>query len=154
MIQRIQTVYLLLAALASLACLMMPVGSYTLISDSARVATEYNLWLAFADGSHSMAPWPLFAVLVVETALTVYAIFAYHNRIAQARLCAFAALLVVGWGILYAVEALAVGCGVQGARFAPTWQAALPVAAFVLTLLARRAVLADERLVRAADRIR
>lgn len=153
MIQRIQTVYLLLAVVASICCLSMPVGTYA-GSDGALVATAFNLWLTLEEGGHAFAPWPLFAVLLVQAVLAAYAIFGYANRRAQARLCAFDALLVVGWYIVFAVEALAVGCGVGETRFVPSWQCALPLVSLVFTLLARRAILADERLVRAADRIR
>lgn len=152
MIQRIQTVYLLLAAVAGLLCLCLPIGEY--VAGGERVATVFNLWLAFDGGARTFAPWPLFAVLVLATALAAYAIFGYRNRRAQARLCAFAVLLVVGWYALFAVEALAVGCGVAGARFTPTWQCALPFCTLVALLFARNRILADEKLVRAADRIR
>lgn len=153
MLQRIQSIYLLLAAIASVACLMMPVGHY-MLNGTEQVATVFNLWLTLAVGGHSFVVWPLMAVLTLQSVLTLYAIFMYGNRIAQARMCAFGMLMVVGWYVIYAVEALAIGCGVAEATFSPSWQAALPVASLVLTFLARRAILADERLVRAADRIR
>ncbi|MBR0527847.1 MAG: DUF4293 family protein, partial [Prevotella sp.] len=38
--------------------------------------------------------------------------------------------------------------------FRPTWPAVLPIIAFILYVMARRAINADERLVRSMDRIR
>lgn len=153
MLQRIQSVYLFLAAVATVVCLCLPVGTYAAV-EGVCVATEYNLWLSFADGGHSLTVWPLFVVLVLEAALSLYAIFCYHNRMAQARLCVFGSLLVIGWYAVYAVMGLAMGCGIEGASFSPSWEAVLPAVSFALLLLARRAIMADERLVRAADRIR
>lgn len=153
MLQRIQSVYLFLAAIATVVCLCLPVGYYA-DGEGMRVATEYNLWLAFAEGGHALTVWPLFVVLALQAALSLYAIFCYHNRIAQSRLCVFGSLLTVGWYAVYAVLGLAMGCGVDGTSFSPSWEAVLPAVSLVLLLLARRSIMADERLVRAADRIR
>lgn len=157
MIQRIQTIYLLIAVVLSVICMFMPLGEF--VVDGLPVAREYNLWLLVVDGASThhftFATSPMFAVLLVSSALGCYAVFAFRNRLAQARLCMFGALLIVGWYILYAVYSRILG-GTDGqiAEFSPSWAAVLPALSLVFLLLARRAIMADERLVRAADRIR
>lgn len=154
MIQRIQSVYLLIAAICSVVCLSLPVGRY--VSDGLLSATMYNLWIVSADASgRSFASAPLFVILLLSAALQVYTIFMYGNRKLQMRLCSFSALLVVGWYIVYAVMSMLYGGDAAAkAEFSPAISGALPAVSVILTVMARMAIRADERLVRAADRIR
>lgn len=119
MIQRIQTLYLLAAAVLSIvsACL---------------------LW----------GEWLLLAVLFISAALGIYTIFGYNNRKSQMKLCTFNILLLVGWFVLYIVlSQLALVAVFQ-------WSALLPALSLLCYFLARRGIDHDEKLVRAADRIR
>lgn len=149
MIQRKQTIYLLIAVVLGLICLCSPIGRFG--GESLNTAVEYNLWLANqVTGQKFFSTWPLFAILVLSTALGICSIFMYHNRISQSRICTFAIMLLVGWYLVYAVLSKLLGMGV----FTPSWQAFLPALSIVLYFMSRKAILADERLVRAADRIR
>ena len=134
----------------------MPVGVFT-YDELAHVGiitiNEYNLCLV-TDDIVEYTTWPMFAVLVPSAALGVYSIFAYGNRRAQARFCVFNALLLVGWYVLYAVCSRVCSTGNGIFEFRPTVFAAFPCVALILYMMARRAILADEALVRAADRIR
>lgn len=148
MIQRIQSVYLLLAALACLACLCMQVGTFQL--DNGASMREFNLWILQADGSRSFISAPLFVILVPTVALCVYTIFIYNNRKMQARFANFVLLLLVGWYVVYAALLLTV----PAEGFSLEWPALLPLVAMILCKLAHCGIMHDERLVRAADRIR
>jgi hypothetical protein len=65
-------------------------------------------------------------------------------------------LLVLGWYILFAVFSQTLGnvADMIDLTFRPEIAAALPCVSTILYLMARHAILADEKLVRAADRIR
>ena len=152
MIQRIQTIYLLAAAVVAVVCLCLPVGTYG--SGGLVVSKAYNLWIASPNGLRDFSVWPLFAVLAFVAAISLYAIFVYSNRIVQARFCMFGMLLLLGWYILFFVLSRFVTVGEGATEFTPSLTCALPVVSMVLIFLARRAILADEKLVRAADRIR
>jgi len=120
----------------------------------AEVARVYNLWYT-ALGKHHFDTWPLMAILLPTAALATYTIFIYHNRKAQALFCLLNALLIVGWYICYFVVGHIVGDKAWGAfDFKPTWPAVLPAVSLILHLMARHAILADEKLVRSLDRIR
>lgn len=149
MIQRKQTLFLLAALIATVVCLCMPVATF-LPQGLGASQPMYNLWVVEGSGNHNFAPWPLFAVLLFTTPINVMAIFGYKNRRQQARLCTVCIGLIVGWYIAYAFLSQVLDFG----TFKVTWQAALPFVAFVCYYLARRGILADEALVRAADRIR
>lgn len=151
MIQRIQSVYMLIAVIVNIVCLCMQIGTFT--ADGMVTAHVYNLWTVNAtDGSRIFNTWPLFAILVLSSAFGLFTIFMYRNRITQARFCTFNSLLIVGWYILYAVLAHVLASDEQS--FCPAFASVLPVVSLIGFILARRGIIADERLVKAADRIR
>ena len=149
MIQRKQTVFLIIALLFTVACLCMPVGSLS-FDKMGSDAIVYNLWVA-ADAGKTFTVWPLFAILLLSCPLNVLTIFMYNNRKLQSKLCLVNALLMIVWAILLAVflQTLA-----TDASFHVAFGSAFPIVSFILYVMAKAGVDADERLVRAADRIR
>jgi len=93
--------------------------------------------------------WQLFALQMLASAVSLYTIFLYKRRKVQANLCLVSILACLAWYVLLAVQIH------QGAlpEQLPL-VAALPMVAAILCFIARKAILADEKLVRAADRIR
>ena len=155
MIQRIQTVYMLLAVVLSVLCLCMQIGTFS--AAGLEVLSAYNLWCVDPMGAHHFNTWPLFAVLVLTAAVGFLNIFLYRNRKVQARVLLFNMFMIVGWYILFAVYSKTLGHAVDNVidvNFHASIAAVFPAVAVILYAMARRAVLADERLVRAADRIR
>lgn len=150
MIQRKQTVFLFLALLATIACLCLPVGSF----EPQGMGTEnqlMNLWINETNEGRNFSVWALFAILLVTCPINTFAIFDYHNRKRQARFCMFSMLMIIGWYIVYGVFSQVL---MPGFTFHVGFAACLPLIAFILLWLARHSILADEALVRAADRIR
>lgn len=150
MIQRKQTVFLLLALVATVVCLCLPLGHFV-PNGMGGDAVMYNLWIA-NDGVRSFDVAPLFAILLVSCPINIAAILTYKNRPLQSRLCLVNIFLMIVWGIL---------CGVfsrndldMDASFHVSFATALPFVAMVLYFMAKKGIDADERLVRAADRIR
>ena len=115
MIQRIQTVFLLLAAVASGVCGAM------------------------------MTNLTLMLVAFVAAIVSVVCIFLYKQRKRQASVCFFNMLILVMWYINLATI-------YDSTKL--TWPMALPMVGIVLLFLARKRILADEKLVRSLDRIR
>lgn len=150
MIQRIQTVYLLCAVALSIVCLCLPIGTFA--ADGGQGSTMYNLWLTDAAGGHSFTTAPLFVVQLVSITFGVYSVFLYGNRKVQARFCTFNALLLICWYAVYV--AIVQILPSKDLTFHFPAPAVLPAVSMTLYLLARRRINADERLVRAADRIR
>lgn len=125
MIQRIQTVYIALAVIIAAACLCIQV-------------VEYHLHGA------SLA---MHAVLLLSVAVGTYSIFVYTNRMRQARMCVFNTLLMVGWYVVYFAYVHLTAAEVS-------FSAIFPIVSAILYILARKGIIHDESLVRAADRIR
>ena len=152
MIQRKQTIYLLLAVIASVVCMCMPIGTFDV--DGLHTVREFNLWLVDAEGQRSFDCWPLFAVLLPSSALSCYTIFLYHNRRVQAKMCMFNIFMLVGWYILDTVYSNVLGDSASGSSFQVEFAGGLPAFSIAFLFLAYKGIMADERLVRAADRIR
>lgn len=152
MIQRIQTLYMLAAAILGAVSLARPLGHFH-TSGGALQATLFNLRLVTADGQHHFGPWALFALLLLVTALTLLSIFLYRRRALQMRILVLSIILSVGY-YAWLVALVLMQCRAGSLTFTPTVAAALPLVCIVLCYLAFRAVLRDELLVRSLDRLR
>lgn len=152
MIQRKQTLFMLVAVVLTIVCLCLPLGSFMSGGTLAEKSVMYNLWIARPDGSYNCSVWALFAILLITCPIALMAIFSYRNRMAQSRFCMFNILLTLGWYVVYAV--MAFNLKESAGNFSVSFTVALPAVAMVLYFMARKAILADEALVRSADRIR
>jgi hypothetical protein len=97
--------------------------------------------------------WPLFLLALVASSLSCFTIFKYKRRPLQARLSILAAILFVLWyPAVMLVNKFMMSTGLQY-DIVNVW-GALPAVSAILCLMARKGIMDDERLVRAADRIR
>lgn len=150
MIQRIQTLYLLLVViLGTLLCFFSPIQFLM------PQATEYI-------SLHALDKWPLAVISMAIPLLALVTIFLFKRRLLQARLNVMNVILCLGY---YAILALYVAYVVKGyepiaeqtlagAEWYLNLWAAIPLVNIVLTMMATRRILKDEALVRAADRLR
>jgi hypothetical protein len=136
MIQRIQSIYLLLAAIASSLVFIYPPflapSIEPIISSSLKTASSISLFSS---------------ILVI-----VISILMYKRRLFQMRLIATSILLLF---IAILFDALSLfSQSSNGITYSFTFNMIFPFLAFVFSVLARRAIRKDEQLVRSADRIR
>ena len=157
MIQRIQSVFLLLLALAMLSVLFLPIWSkfdpgskQTVVLTATQLAFEQP-----AAGAAPVATWPIAVLAVASAAVAVLEIFQFRNRFNQLKLGAVNFLLIVGTigaGFYYSgVGERLLNIKIPG-EFAAGFY--LPTLALLLNLLANRFIRNDERLVRSQDRLR
>ncbi len=153
MIQRKQTLFLFLAIVAIAVCLFLPVA--TIVPPGMGVESHlFNLGIRDADGSLSFGAWPLCLLLTLSAIMDIASIFLYHLRKLQAKLCIWSIILCVLWyGYYVLIFTHVMLSDVQGS-YHVHFAVCLPLVAAILTMMARRGVLADESLIRAADRIR
>ncbi len=148
MIQRIQSLYLLLSTILGIVCLCLPLGNFTL--QGAHFATMNNLWMDI-DAERAYTNWPLFVILLLATLITFMAIFLFKTRAFQMRTTVMAMVLLIGW---YASLAYFGFSSEEAVSFRPTVWAAMPFAMIVLNYLAFRGIMRDEMLIRSLDRLR
>ena len=149
MIQRIQTIYLLLIVALGIALIWLPVVQLITPEEA-----ELQVWeLSAVGGAPLPGLWGLLVTTALIPLLALVDIFLFKNRLLQARLNIFLALLCLGY---YGVLAIYIWQAklALGVEWHPMPWASFPLVCFVLTLMATRRILKDEALVRAADRIR
>lgn len=159
MIQRIQTVYLLLVVvLGTLLCFFTPVEFAS--QEGAALFRELDLSFAHVlDTTDPAEPFavmgilPLTILTLCMPVISLIVIFLYRNRVLQARLIIINLVLCLGWYAMLAFYVWYV-VGKYDVEWYPTMWAVLPMVNVVLSLMALRGVVHDEALVRAADRIR
>lgn len=139
MLQRIQTLYLLLAAVCAVLLFFFSPLSFAGAEDSTlRSVNELG-----------MSVWGLYVITGAIAVLALADIFLFKKRILQARLNIFTAVACVGY---YALLFMYVWFAVKrfGFDWYINWSAGLPLVALVLVMMATRAILKDEARVRAA----
>lgn len=155
MIQRIQSIYLLLAGLLIGALYLFPILHTVyagIIPVNVRVTGVYQ------DAAGSQMHTEVFIALTVVTAiiaiLPIVIIFLYKNRKQQVAMCYSALLVIVGYcfWVGETVEHVVQGAHVKTINYGIGMF--LPVVSIILVFLAIRGIRNDEKLVRSADRLR
>ncbi|MDR3253168.1 MAG: DUF4293 domain-containing protein [Tannerella sp.] len=157
MIQRIQTVYLLIVAALFVALVFLPMAS--LQSGDGVYSfdvTGLNVETVDDAGTSSFAleysTWALFALASIVALLSFTVIFMYKKRMLQIRLCIFNSLIIIGFCLLtayYLWKFSGSGLGIT-----PDIWTSFPLIALILNYLAIRNIGADETLVRSLERLR
>lgn len=152
MIQRIQSAYLLLAVVLMGVTMSMPLGLY--VDKTGAVSTLYAYGMDVAEAERDGSCWGIFAIALLAAIVAFATIFLYKNRKLQIRLTIFNTLVIVGWYAAFATFAIAYADLMPNADFHCGTGAILPLVAIILNLMAIRGIRKDERLVKAADRLR
>ena len=155
MIQRIQTLYLLLATALMSLTLFLPLATIW------EGGNEMVVKAFFADGEMGFkAPLPIYMgiVLTAATLLPLVTIFLFKKRLVQIRLCVSAIVLLLGSAGFIALYCYRL-CDVLSEMFTNLnftlgFASLMPVVAIIPVVLAIRGIAKDEALVRSLDRIR
>lgn len=141
MIQRIQTIWLLLAAVAGFLITQVPLYQGTLASQTVKryFATESLL---------------LFAVAIIAALSALIAIFLFKNRSAQIKLTIFGILASVAFIALEVWQADNFSKSNGILKLSYLWGALLPVAMIFFFILAAKNIRKDRKLVKSLDRLR
>ncbi len=146
MIQRKQTIYLLLAAVLLIVSCFMPLGYFMEASGATTTPLK----------PFSAVSWQLGAILSLAALVDLVAIFLFrkHQVMMQVRMCVFGILLIIGY---YASLAVLLFIGTKPevlSEFQVSMYLAFPFCAFILTVMARSAVNKDINAYKSMDRIR
>ncbi|MDR3117958.1 MAG: DUF4293 domain-containing protein [Mediterranea sp.] len=150
MIQRIQTVYLLIVTGLLIVSLCLPLG-YFINAGSMSSSTFTALGVRTGDAFQSS--WGLFCILLLSSIVALATIFFYKHRVVQIRMTIFNTLLLIGFYLVFFAFYLVLK-GDPEASFRIHWALGLPLVDIVLNYLVIRAIWRDEVLVKVADRLR
>lgn len=158
MIQRIQSIYLLLAVLAGAMTFFLPYAHF--YANDAKVA-EYAMFGVFnvqsqiveMTGPYAFPVWIFGALSVLTPAI---AIGLFKNRQVQLRIARLASLVNLGYIVylFFAIDAINDGLFEGSLDILHHAGFYMPVIAIVFCFLAVRGIKADEALVKSLDRIR
>lgn len=155
MIQRIQTIYLLLATALMSLTLFLPLATIW------EGGNEIVVKAFFVNGEMGFkAPLPIYMGIVffITTLLPLVTIFLFKKRLTQIRLCVSEIVLLLGSATFVALYCYRL-CDVLSEMFTNLnftlgFAALMPVVAIIPVVLAIRGIAKDEALVRSLDRIR
>lgn len=150
MIQRIQSIYLLIAGLVMLAMYNVPVAVFT------SGELSYNLFACHIlhpiSGEMVINVVPMAVLPLLSLFLSLFALLKFKNRTFQMKLGKLNVLvllvLIVVQGIYFVRLANMLGQGKPG------FSAIVPLIAIILVFMANKAIRKDDNLIRSADRIR
>jgi len=149
MLQRIQSLYLLLSAICIAFMLKFPFANFgdQVIFDAWGVTNESNLVL------HQLFDFPAYSIIGAVLILSLVLIFLFKNRKLQITLCRLNYLLILGLIVLLYMN---IDKLKEGLQMENTFEVGLylPVVALAFNFLANRAIKKDEDLVRSLDRLR
>ena len=155
MIQRIQTIYLLLAVIVMIALNWLPIAY---IGDLEFLT--YGIFSTMGDATLSITTYPIAVTVIVSTILAAIAIFMYKNRMKQVRVVAIAFLLSViyaGFIFLWIIDSQATALAQQNITVSNIiygTSSYFPIAQVIFLILAQQAIKKDEKLVRSSERLR
>lgn len=155
MIQRIQTIYLLLATILMSLTLFLPLA--TIINGTSEIVVKAFAVSGLSDVTGTL-PLYLGILLSITTALLMTIIFLFKKRMLQIRLCVSAIVLLVGSAAfigLYCYRLCHILAELNGDLvFTLGFASLMPIVAIIPVVLAIRGIAKDEALVRSLDRIR
>lgn len=148
MLQRVQSVYLLIVFALLLISLLFPLISF----DEGVKMVGYGF---MKDGINVYVPYGVFCIGGLSAFLAFVEIFLFKNRKLQMKIGLLNSFVIIFYYVTIAVYAIVVGNGKLGLQY-ETMQVTLilPFIALVFNVLAYLKIRADEKLVRSLDRIR
>ena len=149
MIQRIQSLWLLLASSAALLMYFFPIIQLT--PENALYIHQYDSLTIAGMDNIIQSGYIVAGLLGLIAFLSFIGIFLYKKRILQMRVCMIISLLVI---FLMALISIFSFSSLDKPIIAIGLSAVLPVIIFIFVLMARRAIKKDEELVRSVDRLR
>ena len=155
MIQRIQTVYLLIVAGLFIALMFLPLA--ILQSGNTLYSFDASGLNTTTEPSELVFPtWSLMALAAIIALVSLVVIFLYKKRILQMRICSFNTIVILGFCALFGFYLWQFGKSpeLQDMKINMRIWAAFPIISVILNYLAIRSIGADEAVVRSLERLR
>lgn len=150
MLQRIQSVFLLLASAAMLIASVSPLAIYLYNADKA----VFEAMGVYLNGQLSDSTWGLFVVGALSSILALVTIFLYKKRMLQIRISIFNIVLMVGFYLYFGLIIYLLASGGELMFQKVGVGVIMPAIAIIFTILAVRRIGVDEALVRSLNRLR
>jgi len=155
MIQRVQSIWLLLAAIILILMLFFPIATKSVGAETSELYTNGLLKTVVGKSDTVLTMNTFLPLLVTNIAVAIMClanIFNFKNRSLQKRIIIFTIAAIGGFAFWCSVYANQLPGGVEGASFG--FGAYMPALAILFCVLAIFGINKDERLIRSAERLR
>lgn len=153
MLQRIQTVYLLIIVALTVTMLFLPLAVLQ-IDGQFYLFDVVGVSIPGGDSEVVYTSWGLFALVALMALIALVTVFLYKKRVMQIRLSVFNALLMIGfYGVFFFLMNTIKG-DLDVSSYSIKLALSFPLICLILDYLAIRNIGADEALVRSLDRLR
>lgn len=155
MIQRIQTLFLLIGACLISVMLFLPLA--TLTNNNIQYLLKADALInVMKDNQAEFVSWPLLIMLAIMVLVPLITIFFYKKRMFQIRMAIFSSILNALFYALFFYVYSSIIKGMPGADVLFGWSLICPAIAIVFNILAIRKIGQDEMLIRSlnSNRIR
>lgn len=155
MIQRLQSIYLLLASLALFALFLFPIAHDVIIDNVPKTIKLNGVYEIINGQQVQTAPFlVLTIVLVILALLPLVVIFFFKDRKKQLALCYGTILAIIGFSFWVAqtIQNVVAGASIGANNY--SIGALLPSLSILLIIFAIKGIRKDEKLIRSADRLR
>ena len=155
MVQRIQTVYLLIVAGLFIALLFLPLA--TIQSGNTLYSFDVTGLNTLVQPAKLLYPtWALMVLSAIIILLSFIIIFMYKKRILQMRICSFNTFIIIGFCALSGFYLWQFGKSPElpDMKINIRVWAAFPIISIIFNYLAIRNIGADEALIRSLERLR
>jgi predicted neutral ceramidase superfamily lipid hydrolase len=155
MLQRIQTIYLLIIAILSGITIFSPIADLINTTDNLLYLVDFRgINLIQQTGNVLVSTtWLLSAFAAVFGIIALITLFSYKNRVKQIRLSVINMLFMLGYYILLVIYIWSASKGLH-AEWHLHFATVLPLICLILNYLAIGAIGKDEKLVKSLHRIR
>jgi len=151
MIQRIQTIWLLLATIVLILMLFLPIATHLGVQESTvyikGIQQSYS-----GDGLLVKTNIPILSTAILITLICFINIFNFKRRSLQKKIIIFTIVAIIGFAVWCSIYLKQLPGGIEGASFGVG--AYLPAVAILFLVLAIFGINNDERLIRSAERLR
>ena len=146
MIQRIQTIYLLVVAIIMTIPLYVPIAQLLIPNDASYNFFTYGVVLIGENSVLQAHYWALLIMNIFTIGIPLVNVFLFKKRFLQLRLCIVEIILLIGAIILMWYH--------MNAEILYKFSLILPVICIIFTYLAIKGILKDIKLLKSFDRIR
>ncbi|MDR1743248.1 MAG: DUF4293 domain-containing protein [Dysgonamonadaceae bacterium] len=150
MLQRIQTVYLLVVSICMFLCGALPLLSFIFNGD----AITFEATGIYINGRVSHITWGLLSISCLSAILALVTLFFYKKRKTQVRMTIVNIVLIVCFYLSLGSRLYIFLSGQMPQFIRPGIGLAMPLISIVFCVMAIRSIKADEALVRSLDRLR
>jgi hypothetical protein len=152
MIQRIQSIWLLLAAITVSCLLFIPMVTATIGTTEYQVLAS-GLYQKIGNQSNLIkSSTPLLICVIAAALISVVNIFNFSNRNRQKLIARMTSILIIALSFLSSQASKAIPGGLESANYKVGMF--LPIIGVLFCILAIRGINNDEKLIKAADRLR